>query len=391
MNKENFSEEKRKLFIGNKRTIILSISLIVAIVFSGILGVSFVLTVDKYDELYIDYLELLNEFNELDNQYFILTGEHIELEGDYTNLLDEYDNLQNIYNTLSNAYNYVCNTINQTILPVQFSIFAEAVRRYYLPIYLDNTTTKSWYMGYVEFCRDIILHDSMQYNAFSEVSDAFSDALRFGSDTIGLANYIMEWTFDYCDTINYWGLDELAGTNNLTVMDIVIQECIDEFDYEYDSDIIIGQESPTWDYPKFPVETAFRTMGDCEDQAILTAAYLESCGFETAISIFHDPEHPTYGAFYHGVPLIHIEDTDAFWSNYPSCSLWRLGYGDPYYPDYTWCYLDPTGDVPFGSTPDWLQDYIDIGSISGDIHSTAFCDIDGNIQENIGLTYIIPT
>ncbi|GAG55124.1 unnamed protein product, partial [marine sediment metagenome] len=32
-----------------------------------------------------------------------------------------------------------------------------------------------------------------------------------------------------------------------------------------------GQENPVWDYFKFPVETAFRTMGDCEDQAILDA------------------------------------------------------------------------------------------------------------------------
>ena len=34
---------------------------------------------------------------------------------------------------------------------------------------------------------------------------------------------------------------------------------------------------------------------------------------------------------------------------------------------------------------------IDIGSISWDIHSTAFCDIDGVIQENSGLTCVMPT
>ena len=385
MNKENFSEEKRKLFIGNKRTIILSISLIVAIVFSGILGVSFVLMVDKYDEL-------LHEFNTLDNQYFILTGEHIELEDDYDILQTEYDNLQNAYNTLSNAYNYVCNTIKQSILPVQYSIFAEAVRRYYMDIYLEGLwelDEKEYWIAFAEFCRDIILHDSGQYNAFSEVSDAFSDALRFHSDTMHLANYTMEWTFDYCDTINYWGLDELAGTNNLTVMDIVIQECIDEIDYEYDSDITIGQRYFEWDYIKFPVETAFRTMGDCEDQAILTAAYLESCGFETAISIFHDPAHPTLGEFYHGVLLVHIEDTDTFMSLYPGCSLWNLGGIDPY-EGFTWCWLEPTWDVPFGSTPDWLQDYKSTG-MSWDIVSIALCDIDGTIAENLGLTCVMAT
>ena len=406
------SEEKR--FIKNKKIFALSMSLVAVLVLAGVLGGSIILITDNYndlsgdyDNLYGEYNDLLNSFDELENLYFILTGEHIELEDDYGELLNAYNTLNSTYNELSNdydilesaynvlqleydalliAYNYITAAIRQTILPIQYSVFTEAVRRYYMPIYLSVSTTKEWYMGYAEFCRDMVLHDSEQYNTFSEVSDAFSDALRYGSNTMYLADYIMYWTF--YDWLPYWGLnltfDELWG------IDTIVDWCINEIDYEYDSDITDGQEDPTWDYPKFPVETAFRTMGDCEDQAILASAYLESCGFETAISIFHDPSHPTYGAFYHGVPLVHIEDTSIFWSNYPSCSLWRLGSGDLYYPEYIWCYLDPTWDVPFGSTPSWLQDYIDIGSISWDIHSTAFCDIDGVVQENLGLAYNIP-
>ena len=38
-------------------------------------------------------------------------------------------------------------------------------------------------------------------------------------------------------------------------------------------------------------------MGDCEDQAILAATYLESCGFEIAFATSHDPDHPTLGPF----------------------------------------------------------------------------------------------
>ena len=79
------SEEKR--FIKNKKVIALSISLVVAIVFAGILGFSFISVNNNYndlsgdyDGLYIDYLELSIDFNNLDDQYFILTGEHIELE-----------------------------------------------------------------------------------------------------------------------------------------------------------------------------------------------------------------------------------------------------------------------------------------------------------------------
>lgn len=336
-------EEKR--FIKNKKIFALSVSLVAILVLAGVLGGSIILITDNYndlsgdyDNLYGEYNDLLNSFDELENLYFTLTGEHIELEDDYGELSNDYDILESAYNELQTeydalliAYDYICNTIRQTILPVQYSIFAEAVRRYYMPIYLnDDLTTKEWYMGYAEFCRDMVLHDSEQYNAFSEVSNAFSDALMFGNDTMSLAHYIMYYTF--YPWLPYWGTvlyPELWG------IDTIVDWCIDEIDYEYDSDITLIQEDPTWDYPKTPVETAFRTMGDCEDQAILASAYLESCGFETAISIFHDPEHPTYGAFYHGVPLVHIEDTSTFWVNYPFCSLWRLGYGDPYYPEYT--------------------------------------------------------
>jgi len=357
------SEEKR--FIKNKKVFALSMSLVVVCVLAGILGISFIMTNNKYNKLSNRYNDLTGDYDELLNNYQILTG-------DYDTLFDSYQDLQS-------SYESVCSVIKQSILPIQYCIFAEAVRRYYMPIYIVGSTTKEQYMGYVEFCRDIILHDSIQYNAFSEVSNAFSDALKFGSDTMFLAWYIMTRTIDYCNTIDYWGLDELAGLDDLTIIDTVIQECIVEIDYEYDLNITFGQEDSTWDYPKFPVETAFRTMGDCEDQAILTAAYLESCGFETAISIFHDPNHPTLGEFYHSALLVHIEDIDAFYSMYPDGTLWYFPEIDPY-PPYTWCQLDPTWDVPFGSIPSWIQDYIDIGEISVDIVSDAICDIDGGID-----------
>ena len=359
------SEEKR--FIKNKKVIALSTSLVIAVISAGVLGFSLISITNNYNDLSGDYDDLNIDYLELLNTYQILTG-------DYDTLFDNYEELQG-------SYDIVCSVIKQTILPVQYSIFAEAVRRYYMPLYLNGLTTKERYMGYVEFCRDIVLHDSGQYNAFSEVSNAFSEALAFGSDTMGLADYIMDYTFDYCNTINFWGLEELSGLDELSVINNVVQECINNIDYEYDSDIIIGQEDPTWDYPKFPVETAFRTMGDCEDQAILCSAYLESCGIETAISFFHDPEHPTYGAFYHGALMVHIEDTDAFNILYPDTILWAFLEIDPYYPpDFTWCFLDPTWDVPFGSTPPWLQDYINMGEITEDIVSDAICDIGGGID-----------
>ncbi|HUS48652.1 MAG TPA: transglutaminase-like domain-containing protein, partial [Candidatus Paceibacterota bacterium] len=193
------------------------------------------------------------------------------------------------------------------------------------------------------------------------------------------------------NTINYWGLDELYGLDELNISYTVIQDCIDNIDYEYDSIITLEQEYFDWDYIKFPVETAFRTMGDCEDQAILTSAYLESCGIETAIAISHDPAHPTRGAFYHGTLFVQVEDPIAFWSLYPTTYLWSIDGIN------AWCWVDTTWDVPFGSTPDWLQEYLDynINFFSWDIITLSFCDIGGsaytNTGENIGLTCVMPT
>ena len=359
---------------------------------------------DDYNSLVIDYAKLIIDYNDLMDQFDILQQEYNELQGNYTNLQDQYDILQenytnlqgqydillnnynellddyndlsNQYDSLNDSYNTLKTYISTLILPAQYLVFAEAVRRYYTSLYLGGTT-KEWYMGYAEFCRDIVLHDTEQENSFQNVSNALSECMRFGNETLYLAWLIMYMNFyPWLPNWDGWGL----SGNELTDIDTVHQWCINEIDYEYDSDIRYGQENPTWDYPKFSVETAFRTMGDCEDQAILDASYLESCGFETMIAISHDPNHPTYGSFYHGSLKVHIEDTDAFYAMYPFCPLWRSsGVIDPYYPDYTWCWLDPTWDVPFGSVPSWLADYG--GSIPYSVLSIAICDIDGGIVE----------
>lgn len=321
----------------------------------------------NHDSLSSDYMDLFNDLQNLESNYSQLLSNYQILTGDYNTLFDNYEDLESQYNS-------VCSTIKQQILPAQYSFFAEAVRRYYMPIYLEGKIGKTYWKSFTEFCRDIILHDIEQENSFSTVSNAFSDALRFDDDTMYLAWYVMDWTFQH--QFSYWGID--LTFNELTNIDIIVDQCINEIDYEYDSDIIDGQEYFDWDYIKFPVETAFRTFGDCEDQAILCSAYLESCDFETAIAIIHDPSHPTEGEFYHAACLVHIEDTSTFSSTYPSCDLWNLGSNDPYYPDYTWCWLDSTWDVPFGSEPSWVQDYG--GSLSWDICSIAFCDIYGTIQ-----------
>jgi len=326
----------------------------------------------QYDNLLINYQTLQENYNNLSNDYNLLLD-------DYNELLDDYNDLSNQYDYLNDSYNTLKTYINTLILPVQYLVFAEAVRRYYMPLYLvDGMSDKEWYIGCVKLCRDMIIHDAWAINSFEMVSNAFSDCLKFGNDTMYLAFYIMYMNF-YSWLPNWWGWG-LSGVDNLTDIDTVHQWCVDEIDYEYDIDITFDQENQTWDYFKFPVETAFRTMGDCEDQAMLDAAYLQSCGFETAIAINHDPDHPMFtGDFCHGSLLVHIEDTADFYSRYPSGTsqpngtLWNLGGIDPY-EGFTWCWLDPTWNVPFGYRPEWLEHYIDTG-FTWDIISIAICNL----------------
>lgn len=339
---------------------------------------------DEYDDLQFDYNQLDDMYQNLNIAYQNLQDDYNSLQSDYNILQSDFDALTLQYNDLLANYNDLQdeldayrNFINQLILPAQYLVFSEAVRRQYMPLYLEGKTDNTYWRAFAEYCRDVVLHDSQQENSFQTVSNAFIGSLKYDSDTMILAFEIMYNTF--YDWLPNWDGWALSG-NEITDINTVHQWCVDEIEYEYDTDIIVGQNGFIYDYIKFPVETAFRTMGDCEDQAILDAAYLESCGFETSIAVFHDDAHPLYGSFYHGTLLVHIEDTTAFNSAYPSGVLWNFGPSDPYYEDgYTWCWLDPTWDTPFGSIPAWLQGYIDGDGISTAFCSIAICDIDGTI------------
>ena len=359
------------------------------------------LTSEDYDALLVDFQELNAEFDELLNNYNIISGNYNDtmdeydnliadynnLEGDYNNLYDLYVELSGLYSVLQQYYIGLTEVISQMVLPVQYMVFAEAVRRYYFENYymeLATDTSTLWYQ-FARFCRDIVLHDSQSYfwppetpfvdaplegYWFPEVSNAFSDCLKYGNRTEFLARDIMKNV--YYDWLPNW--DSVLLGSELYWISEMVQWCIDKIDYENDTEITVGQKTPLWDYIKFPVETAFRTMGDCEDQTMLCAAYLESCGFETALGIFHDAEN---NDFFHATVLVHIEDTTAYYNTYPA-ALWSLGSYDPY-EGYTWCWMDTTWDTPFGTNPGWMQYYIDNGITLDDV-TFAICDLDGAIS-----------
>ncbi len=348
-----------------------------------------------------DFEELLNTYSLLTDDYEALEATYNALVSDYNNLLSNYNaltllyaQLNSVYQTLNATYYQLCAWIRQQILPLQIASWMEAVRRVYLPYYLDQSVdTKTLYMKFAEFCRDLVLHASRQTDLFTNVSNAFAPALIYGNNTMELAYqsmYVMakdnDVTWQKFPSRWGWGFSpELWG------IDQRVTEAYTNIDYEYDTDITTYQEEPTWDYPKHPVETAFRGLGDCDDQAVFLASYLEECYFfnasgsysyQVALAVHHDPSYagsyaPLIGQpFYHVSLLVHIEDITTYAATYPSHPLWRLHPSLDPYPGFTWCWLDPTWDVPFGTKPPWLDGYAMSYST---ILSVAICDIDGTI------------
>jgi predicted transglutaminase-like cysteine proteinase len=54
-------------------------------------------------------------------------------------------------------------------------------------------------------------------------------------------------------------------------------------------------ENETYEYPRYPLETLKEKRGDCEDKAILTAALLESLGYN--VSLIRLPQHMAVGVY----------------------------------------------------------------------------------------------
>jgi predicted nuclease with TOPRIM domain len=354
----------------------------------------------QYDTLQTQYNELQTQLQDLNTTYLSLNTSYWDMYDDYTFMQSQYGSMVNQYESLNTTYHTLCTWIGQQIYPLQICNFAEAVRRYYLDDYLgdsvydngDLNLTKYWY-NFTKFMGHIVYHSSSGYYFsedeyttnptddiyFDEVAWAFRDAIDWDEFPVNLTEaitlriqrrifgYYGSWMdptwWNGTHTLELlWGERRSSHVQNKWQCPSAIHQWVyNHIDYEYDSDITRYRNYTPYDYIKFPVETAFRTMGDCDDQAILDAAYLRSCGFQVATCVFHDDDHPTQGSFCHAVLFINCDfnengviDSD---ENPSGSQLWWCLNGT----DYTWLCLDPTWDVAFQSTPSWLQDYDDYG------------------------------
>jgi predicted nuclease with TOPRIM domain len=209
-----------------------------------------------YNSLEQDYLNLQTEYDTLSTSYLILQGEYdacvielTQLQADYDVLnvqywaLDaSYIQLQADYDALELSYNTLTTWIRQQILPIQSSIFAEAVRRYYFEdFYVQDKWATGNHSGYwsefARFCRDVVLHDSLtyfgsgdktvvldyshgQYSSYVELMDEW---LEGNLSALGFTNII--WAYGGLNSSVLAGADALIlgailGDNGFTAAEV---------------------------------------------------------------------------------------------------------------------------------------------------------------------------
>ncbi|MBE3120725.1 MAG: transglutaminase domain-containing protein [Thermoplasmata archaeon] len=129
--------------------------------------------------------------------------------------------------------------------------------------------------------------------------DYYKSVKRF--DIIDYAAYVFD---RYDDLYIEFLADQLLLLKNLkTKVEKInfIASFVQGIEYKKDD-----PENETYEYPRYPLETLKEKRGDCEDKAILTAALLESLGYN--VSLIRLPQHMAVG--------VHLNETISVYSYY---------------------------------------------------------------------------
>jgi hypothetical protein len=135
-------------------------------------------------------------------------------------------------------------------------------------------------------------------------SDYYQSLDRF--DLIDYAAYVFD---PYDDGYIEFLVDQILQLQDVTT-DVEKINFVASFvqSIEYKND---DPDNESYEYPRYPLETLHDKQGDCEDKAILTAALLQSLGYN--VSLLRLPKHMAVG--------VHLNET------IPLCSY----YIDQYY------------------------------------------------------------
>lgn len=217
-------------------------------------------------------------------------------------------------------------TLRNLPLPVKMLYYYEYVRQS-LPWGLTNPELESYF----------VLHDTGQFNYFENIDEELGDIWQTN-------NSITE--FEEALKIFYnW---QWLWKNNFTSY-FLFNNLINRIDYFWDDSFTEGTNRH-YDFAKSAIETIFSGRGDCDDQTILAATFLEASGYETIIGyIGDDNETGVQDDFYHAFLWVKVEN---FSYPYLYADLWRFGVKE-----YEWLLLDPTWNIEYGYSVDWIIDY----------------------------------
>jgi predicted transglutaminase-like cysteine proteinase len=130
-------------------------------------------------------------------------------------------------------------------------------------------------------------------------SDYYKSLDRF--DLIDYAAYVFD---PYDDRFIQFLVDQILSLKYLK-SDVEKINFVASFvqSIEYKND---DPENESYEYPRYPLETLHDKQGDCEDKAILTAALLQSIGYN--VSLIRLPKHMAVG--------VHLNETISHYSYY---------------------------------------------------------------------------
>ena len=193
------------------------------------------------------------------------------------------------------------------------------------------------------------------------------DRFTIRGDRGWLLFYVMQVLHDIGDYNDTHSCDSFLEAHNVSCSSLSVEflEALCEFQvqqnesldqirtvYDWVNDYLYCVEDE-WGFPRFPVETLVLGYGDCEDQAIVISAMLETLGFETALSIINDEENDLYHSF---CLVKNSADIDYQGTLLQSDDYSELG--------QIWFVLDPAYNHMFGEDSSWMDNYRENGQVN---------------------------
>ena len=278
----SFGYVPKKKRRGGKGFTILTIFLVIALIATGLWGLSvknaYNNLSDEHSELEGQYNSLTDSYNGLQTEYNNLESNYNTLSNDYDSLHDSYGNLENDYNILNSEYNNLNDDYNElnSEYAVEKTMHIGHLLSDYYDVVREKHAPSGWWIfnpspqEYVDFAGDLARHGLGRIYW----ADIENDFYQNSYDSYG--KYIHSYTEAKNDLNAVYNLIGISSSDTSTIRIKKILGFVNEnIHYEHD---MYGSFSA-------PMETIGSKSGDCEDYSILVGALFEMAGIQTAIAL----------------------------------------------------------------------------------------------------------